>query len=122
MHAAFRHLKAATIAGQVLVVSPGVVVEAVRHAGSLTVMDPVLARLDPEDSLFTDGRRAGELLRGAAAASGAPRDTVQRISAVDALTAAMAERLSGIVYTSDPADMELLRQGGARITVERIPF
>lgn len=122
MHAAFRHIKATSAAGQVLVISPGVVVEAVRAAGSLRVIDPLVSRLDPEDSVFADGRRAAQLLRGAAAASADARATVQRISAVDALTAAMAERLGGIVYTSDPGDLDLLRQGGARIVVQRIPF
>lgn len=105
-----------------LVISPGVVVEAVRAAGSLTVIDPIISRLDAEDSIFEDGRRAGQLLRGAAAASADAHATVQRISAVDALTVAMAERLGGIVYTSDPTDMDLLREGGARIVVQRVPF
>lgn len=122
MPAAFRHLKAMTLAGQVLVISPGVVVEAVRGAGSLTELDPLISRLEPESSTFADGRRAAELVRDAATASGSARETIAKISAVDALAAAMAERLSGIVYTSDPGDMDLFRQGGARIVVERIPF
>lgn len=120
--AAFRHLKAMTLSGQVLVISPGVVVEAVRSAGSLTALDPVLSRLQPEDTVFADGRRAAQLMRQAARISTDARATMDRLSAVDGLVAAMAERLGGIVYTGDPGDLNLLRQAGARIVVERVPF
>jgi hypothetical protein len=34
----------------------------------------------------------------------------------------MAERLGGIVYTADPTHMEWLRDAGADITVQPVPF
>ena len=60
-------------------------------------------------------RKAGKL-------TGNPHKTVHELGIVDALVAAMAERLSGIVYTSDPSDMELLKDAGAAIIVAKVPF
>lgn len=117
-----QHIAALTRLGQVLVVSPIVIVEARQRAGDVGRVDTVLARLESEDISPEDGRRASDLLREAGRQSGDPHQRVHEIGVVDALVAALAERLGGIVYTGDPQHMEWLRDAGARITVKRVPF
>jgi predicted nucleic acid-binding protein len=69
-----------------------------------------------------DGYRASELLRAAGAQARDPSRCIHEIGVIDAVVAAMAERLGGIVYTNDPKHMEWLRQAGAAITPQRTPF
>jgi predicted nucleic acid-binding protein len=107
---------------QVLAVSPGVVVEALQRARDPRTIQLVLAKLWKEPSTFEDALRAAELMRAAGRASGEPHRTVHEIGVVDGLVAAMAERLSGIVYTRDPRHLDLLRDAGAAITVAPVPF
>lgn len=47
---------------------------------------------------------------------------VHEIGTNDALIAAIAERLGGIVYTDEAKHLTWLRQAGARITVATVPF
>ena len=72
-----------------------------------------------------DGRRASDLLREVGRqANDAGADASHRIHDIgtaDALVAAMAERLGGIVYTADPHHMEWLQQAGAGITIAPVP-
>ncbi|MGH7722118.1 MAG: hypothetical protein ACRENL_04690 [Candidatus Dormibacteria bacterium] len=118
-------IAAFTSLGRVLIVPPIVVVEARQRAVSIGGVDDILAELEGEPHTPADGLRASDLLREAGRqAKGDGRDASQRIHEIgtaDALVAAMAERLGGIVYTGDPRHMEWLRGGGARITVAPIP-
>jgi predicted nucleic acid-binding protein len=106
------HIAALTRLGQVLVVSPIVIVEARQRAGDVGRVDMVLARLEQETITPQDGRRASE----------DAHRRVHEIGMADALVAALAERLGGIVYTGDPQHMAWLRDAGARITVTSVPF
>lgn len=105
-----------------MIVSPIVVVEARQRAGDVGRVDTVLARLESEGITPQDGRRASDLLREAGRQSGHPHQRVHEIGVADALVAAFAERMGGIVYTGDPQHMEWLRDAGARITVKEVPF
>lgn len=126
MRAAIAHLKAATSAGQVLVVLPVVVVEARQRAPQLEKIDFIVSRLRGEPILPEDGVRASELLREAgrqAAQSRAARSRrIHEIGVSDALVGAVAERLGGVVYTADSRHLDWLREAGARIVVQPIPF
>jgi predicted nucleic acid-binding protein len=117
-----RHIAALTRIGQVMVVSPIVIVEARQRAGDVGRVDTVLARLEQESITPQEGRRAGDLLREAGRQSNDAHRRVHEIGLADALVAALAERLGGIVYTGDPQHMEWLRDAGARITVMPVPF
>jgi len=116
------HLAALTGLGQVLVVSPVVIVEARQRAGDVGRVDYILARLEQESITPEDGRRASDLLREAGRQSGDPHRRVHQIGLADTLVAALAERLCGIVYTGDPQHLGWLRDAGARITVVPVPF
>jgi len=117
-----QHIAALTRLGQVMVVSPIVIVEARQRAGDVGRVDTVLARLEQESITPQDGRRASDLLREAGRQGADPHQRVHEIGLADALVAALAERLGGIVYTGDPRHMERLRDAGARITVTPVPF
>jgi len=120
--AARRHIAALTRVGQVLVIPPVVLVEARQRAADVGRVDVVLAKLRQEPILPQDGIRASELLRAAGAQAKDPSRRIHEIGVVDALVAAVAERVGGIVYTDDPRHMLWLRQAGADITVQRTPF
>jgi predicted nucleic acid-binding protein len=105
-----------------MVVSPVVIVEARQRAGDVGRVDTVLARLEQESVTPQDGRRASDLLREAGRQSKDAHQRVHEIGVADALVAALAERLGGIVYTGDPQHMGWLRDAGARITVMAVPF
>ncbi len=117
-----QHIAALTRLGQVMVVSPIVIVEAHQRAGDVGRVDAVLARLEQQSITPEDGRRASDLLREAGRQSGDPHRRVHEIGPADALVAALAERLGGTVYTGDPQHMGWLRDAGARITVMPVPF
>ncbi|MGA9112846.1 MAG: hypothetical protein WB802_03475 [Candidatus Dormiibacterota bacterium] len=105
-----------------LVVTPAVIVEARQGtvaAGKLLVAS---AKLRREPILPEDGDRAAEQLQEAGRQDADPATRVRTIGVVDALFAAVAERLGGIVYTGDPKHMTWLRDAGARITVAPVPF
>jgi len=123
--AARRLIAAFAQLGRMLVVPPVVVVEARQRSASLGAVDDILAQLEGEPHAPADGRRASDLLREAgkqAAALGIDASTrIHTIGTADALVAAMAERLGGIVYTADPRHMEWLRDAGAQITVQPVP-
>ncbi len=116
-----QHIAALTKLGQVMVVSPVVIVEARQRAGDVGRVDAVLARLEQESITPQDGRRASDLLRDAGRQSPDAHQRIHEIGLADALVAALAERMGGIVYTGDPRHMEWLRDAGARITVARVP-
>jgi predicted nucleic acid-binding protein len=116
------HIAALTRLGQVMAVSPIVIVEARQRAGDLGRVDDVLARLEQESITPQDGRRASDLLRDAGRQSGDPHHRVHEIGLADALVAVLAERLGGIVYTGDAQHPGWLRDAGARITVVPVPF
>ncbi len=105
-----------------MVVSPIVIVEARQRAGDVGRVDTVLARLEQESITPQDGRRASDLLREAGRQSSDPHRRVHEIGLADALVAALAERLGGIVYTGDPQHLAWLRDAGAHITVMPVPF
>jgi predicted nucleic acid-binding protein len=117
-----QHIAVLTRLGQVMVVSPIVIVEARQRAGDVGRVDTVLARLVQESITPEDGRRASDLLREAGRLSMDAHRRVHEIGLADALVAALAERLGGIVYTGDPEHMTWLRDAGARITVAPVPF
>jgi predicted nucleic acid-binding protein len=123
--AARRLIAAFAQLGRVLVVPPVVVVEARQRSASLGAVDDILAQLEGEPHTPADGRRASDLLREVgrqAAGQGADASVrIRMIGTADALVAAMAERLGGIVYTADPLHMEWLRDAGAQITVQPVP-
>lgn len=102
--------------------SPIVIVEARQRAGDVGRVDVILAPLESEGITPEDGRRASDLLREAGWRSADSHQRVHEIGAADALVAALAERLGGIVYTGDPQHLEWVRDAGARITVQRVPF
>lgn len=112
------HIAALTRLGQVLVVSPVVIVEACQRAGDVGRIDVVLARLEEESITPDDGRRASELLREAGRQSGNPHHRVHQIGVADAMVAAFAERMGG----RDPQHLEWLRDADVRITVMPVPF
>jgi predicted nucleic acid-binding protein len=116
------HIAALTRLGQVMVVSPVVIVEARQRAGDAGRVDVVLARLEQEGITPEDGRRASDLLRDAGRQSGDPDRRVHEFGLADALVTALAERLGGIVYTCDPEHLGWLRDAGAQITVAPVPF
>lgn len=116
------HIAALTRLGQVMVVSPIVILEARQRAGDVGRIDMVLARLEHETITGQDGRRASDLLREAGRQSGDPHRRVHEIGLADSLVAVLAERLGGIVYTADPQHLGWLRDAGARITVMPVPF
>jgi len=120
--AARRHIAALTGLGQVLIVPPEVLVEARQRAVDVGRVDVVLAKLRSEPVLPADGLRASELLRRAGEQSPDASRRVYEIGVVDAIVAAFAERLGGIVYTDDPEHMQWLVAAGARITPARTPF
>jgi predicted nucleic acid-binding protein len=120
--AARRHIAALTRDDQVLAVTPAVVVEARQRAGDEGRLLVVLARLRHEPILPEDGDRAAELLREAGRQAEDPSERIHAIGVIDALVAAVAERVGGIVYTGDPKHMAWLRDAGARITVAPVPF
>ena len=114
------------MAGQVLVVLPVAIVEARQRARQLQRIDFIVSRLRPEPILPEDGVRASELLREAGRQSGTSSavlsQRIHEIGTTDALVAAAAERLGGILYTADPQHMKWLRDAGARIVIQPIPF
>lgn len=119
-------MKAATAAGQVLAVLPVAIVEARQRARRFQRIDFIVARLRAEPILPEDGARASELLREVGRQAGIDQSAqgkrIHEIGTVDALVAAAAERLGGIVYTGDPTHLKWLRDAGARIVVQPIPF
>ncbi len=120
--AARRHIAALTRDDQVLAVTPAVVVEARQRAGDEGRLLVVFARLRHEPILGEDGDRAAELLREAGRQAQDPSERIHAIGVIDALVAAVAERLSGIVSAGDPRHKAWLRDAGARITVAPVPF
>lgn len=104
--AARRLIAAFAKLGRMLVVPPVVIVEARQRSASPGAVDDILGQLDGEPHTPTDGRRASDLLRKAgkqAASQGI--DASERfdiLGTADALVAAMAERVGGIVYIADP--------------------
>jgi hypothetical protein len=96
------HIAALTRLGQVMVVSPVVIVEARQRTGEGGRVDVVLARLEQDSITPEDGRGASAQLREAGRLSGDPRRRIQQIGLADALVATLAERLGGVVYTGDP--------------------
>ncbi len=120
--AARRQIASLTRLAQVLVIPPVVLVEARQRATEVGRVDVVLAKLRSEPILPDDGRRASELLRKAGERAPEPSRRVHEIGVVDALVAAVAERLGGIVYTDDPQHMLWLVAAGAEITPYRTPF
>ena len=123
--AARRHIAALTRVGQLLVVSPVVIVEARQRCAHVGAVDVVLARLRKEPLTPEDGMRASELLRIAGQHSGGGRAASARIHEIgttDALVAAMAERLGRIVYSADKRHLMWLKDAGARIVVRSVPF
>ena len=123
--AALRNIAAVARAGQLLVVPPVVIVEARQRCANIGAVDVVLARLRREALLPEDGVRASDLLRAAGQQAGGGRAASARIHAIgtaDALIAAMAERLSGIVYSADARHLSWLKHAGARIVVRPVPF
>jgi predicted nucleic acid-binding protein len=120
--AARRHIAALTRLGQVLVASPIVVVESRQRAADLGPIEVILSQLEQEALLPEDGRRASDLLRAAGRQSSDPSSRIHEIGTADALIAAMAERIGDIVYTADPTHMEWLRDAGADVTVQPVPF
>jgi predicted nucleic acid-binding protein len=120
--AARRHIAALTRVGQVLVASPIVVVESRQRAADLGPVEVILASLEHEAVLPEDGRRASDLLREAGRQSPDSSARIHEIGTADALIAAMAERIGGIVYTADPTHMKWLRDAGADLTIQPIPF
>ena len=117
-----RHIAALTRIGQVLVITPPVTVEAQQRSQSPARLAVVLAKLVREPVLPQDGDRAAQLLRKAGRQSSEPSARIHEIGTNDALIAAIAERLGGIVYTGDATHMHWLQQAGARITVATVPF
>jgi predicted nucleic acid-binding protein len=117
-----RHIAALTRVGQVLVLPPEVLVEARQRAADLGKVDAVLARLRCEAVLPEDGLRASELLRRAGEQSRDASARIREIGVVDAIVAAFAERMGGIVYTDNPQHMQWLVAAGAGITPEPTPF
>jgi predicted nucleic acid-binding protein len=120
--AARRHIAALTRLGQVLIIPPEVLVEARQRAVDVGRVDVVLAKLRSGAVLPEDGHRASELFRRAGQLSQDPSRRVHEIGVVDAIVAAFAERVGGIVYTNDPEHMGWLVAAGARITPARTPF
>ena len=120
--AARRHIAALTQLNQVAVIIPPVHVEALARASNPEAARTAIAKLREEAVLPEDGRRAADLLRAAGAQSADPRSRIREIGTNDALVAAFAERIGGIVYTSDPLHMQWLKEAGARITVMAVPF
>jgi predicted nucleic acid-binding protein len=123
--AARQHLAALSRVGQLLVVSPVVIVEARQRCANVGAVDVVLARLRKEPLLPEDGIRASELLRIAGQQAGGGRaasSRIHEIGTIDALVAAMAERLGRIVYSADSRHLSWLRQAGTGIVVRPIPF
>lgn len=117
-----QHIAALTRLGQVMVISPIVIVEARQRAGDVGRVDMVLARLEQESITPEDARRASDLLREAGRQSKDAHRRVHEIGLADAFVAALAERLVGIIYTGDPQHMTWLRDAGARITVMPVRF
>jgi len=99
-----------------------VLVEARQRASDVGRVDVVLAKLRQEPLLPEDGLRASELLRAAGAQSRNPSRRIHEIGVVDALVAAVAVRIGGIVYTDDLKHMLWLVRAGAEITPQRTPF
>jgi predicted nucleic acid-binding protein len=120
--AARRHVAALTRVGQVLLVTPVVVVEARQGPGDEGELLVALAKLRREPILPEDGDRAAELLQEAGRQAADPAARIGTMGIVDALVAAVAERRGGIVYTGDPKHMTWLRDAGARITVAPVSF
>jgi predicted nucleic acid-binding protein len=123
---AARHLIAAFAQlGRMLVVPPVVIVEARQRSASLGAVDDILSQLEGESHTPADGRRASDLLREAGRQAShqgiSASERIHTIGTADALVAAMAERLGGIVYTADPQHMEWLRDAGTAITVQPFP-
>ena len=114
-------MAALTRIGQVLVIAPPVTVEAQQRSQSPGRLAVVLAKLVREPVLPQDGDRAAELLREAGRQSSEPSTRIHEIGTNDALIAAIAERLGGIVYTDDATHLNWLQQAGARITVATVP-
>lgn len=85
----------------------------------------MLARLRKAPLLPEDGMRASDLLRTAGQQAGGGRAASARIHEIgttDALIAAMAERIGGIVYSADERHLTWLKHAGARIVVLPVPF
>jgi hypothetical protein len=106
----------------VLIIPPEVLVEARQRAVDVGRVDVVLAKLRSGAVLPEDGHRASELFRRVGQLSQDPSRRVHEIGVVDAIVAAFAERVGGIVYTNDPEHMGWLVAAGARITPARTPF
>jgi predicted nucleic acid-binding protein len=117
-----QHIAALTRLGQVMIVSPVVLVEARQRAGDVGRVDVILARLEQENVTPEDGRRASDLLREAGRQCDDAHHRIHEIGLADALVAALAERLGGIVYTCDPQHLGWLGDAGARITIKPVPF
>ena len=79
------HIAALTRLGQVMVVSPIVIVEARQRAGDVARVDMVLARVEQESITAEDGRRASDLLREAGRRSSDAHRRVHEIRLADAL-------------------------------------
>ena len=105
--------------------SPVVIAESRQRCENVGAVDAVLARLGKQPLLPEDGLRASDLLRIAGRQAGGGRAASARIhelGTTDALLAAMAERLRGIVYSADIRHLPWLEQAGARIDLQPVPF
>jgi predicted nucleic acid-binding protein len=120
--AARRHIAALTQLNQIAVIIPPVHVEGLFRAKNPTATRVAIAKIKEEAVLPEDGHRAADLLRAAGAQSSDAHKRIHEIGTNDALVAAVAERVGGIVYTSDPKHMKWLQEAGARITVMPVPF
>ncbi len=120
--AARRHIAALTQLNQIAIIIPPVHVESLSRAQDPVATRVAIARIREEAVLPVDGHRAAALLRAAGAQSVDPHRRIHEIGTNDALVAAVAERVGGIVYTSDPTHMHWLRDAGARITVMPVPL
>jgi predicted nucleic acid-binding protein len=118
-----RWRKASTLRGIVIALPPVVVMEARRSSQKDATMKVALNKLQPLTFDCADANRAADLLRVVARAT--PNNPGAAASAVglnDPQIAVLAEKNGGVVITDNPGDFNALRDAGAEITVEGLPF